>query len=132
VLLVTAAAGYAVFLRPLEQLLVNAGGLILGIWGVRAILLGTGLTVLTLVDLALMSVILFLLVVITARVLWLVEPKSGLRALRTPWRRSARAAPTPAPGTPHDGTRAGREGAAAGAAGGGDPETDTGGGSAAG
>lgn len=100
VLLVTAAAAYAVFLRPLDQLLLNAGGLVLGIWGIRAILLGTGLTVLTLVDLALMSVILFLLVVITARVLWLVEPRSGLHVLRLPWHRPARAAPAAAPGTP--------------------------------
>ena len=118
VLLVTAAAAYAVFLRPLDQLLVNAGALVLGIWGVRAILLGTGLTVLTLVDLALMSVILFLLVMITARVLWLVEPKSGLHMLRVPWHRLAQAGPAAAPGTPapagaatlHDGTRSSREG----------------------
>jgi hypothetical protein len=114
VLLVTAAAAYAVFLRPLEQLLVNAGALVLGIWGVRAILLGTSLTVLTLVDITLMCVILFLLAMITARVLWLVEPKSGLHILRLPWHRPARPGPdTPAPAaaaTPHDGTRSGREG----------------------
>lgn len=117
VLLVTAAAAYAVFLRPLDQLLVNAGGLVLGIWGIRAILLGTGLTVLTLVDLALMSVILFLLVIITARVLWLVEPRSGLHVLRVPWRRSTRSGPpvtdgTPGPAgaaAPHDGASPGRE-----------------------
>ena len=118
VLLVTAAAAYAVFLRPLDQLLINAGGLILGIWGVRAILLGTDLSVLTLVDLVLMSVILFLLVMITARVLWLVEPKSGLRRLRLPWHRSAPPGPVATPGPPAppdattrlDGPRAGRNG----------------------
>jgi hypothetical protein len=110
VLLVTAAAGYAVFLRPLDQLVINAGGLILGIWGVRAILLGAGLTVLTLVDLALMSVILFLLVVITARVLWLVEPRSSLHLLRVPWRGRSQAVPpdtptTASPSRPHDDAR---------------------------
>jgi hypothetical protein len=118
VLLVTAAAAYAVFLRPLDQLVINAGALILGIWGVRAILLGTELTVLTVVDLVLMSVILFLLVMITARVLWLVEPKSSLRLLRLPWHRPAKAGPAATPGTaaptdaapPHDGTRSSREG----------------------
>jgi len=110
VLLVAAAAAYAVFLRPLDQLLVNAGGLVLGIWGIRAILLGAGLTELTLVDLALMSVILFLLVIITARVLWLVQPRSGLHMLRVPlWHRSA---PPPPAGavTPHDGTSSSRAG----------------------
>ncbi|MGD9891446.1 MAG: hypothetical protein AB7R89_31425 [Dehalococcoidia bacterium] len=108
VLLVTAAAAYAVFLRPLDQLVINAGALILGIWGVRAILLGTDLSVLTLVDLALMSVILFLLVMITARVLWLVQPKSGLHRLRLSWRRSAPAGAA----APDDGPRAGHEGGA--------------------
>jgi hypothetical protein len=57
-------------------------------------------------------------VMITARVLWLVEPKSGLHILRLPWHRSAQAGPaaapdTPAPAgaaTPHDGTRSGRGG----------------------
>jgi hypothetical protein len=110
VLLVTAAAAYAVFLRPLDQLVINAGALILGIWGVRAILLGTGLTVLTLVDLVLMSVILFLLVMITARVLWLVEPKSRLRLLRLPWHRPGRSIAAAAPASSHDGTHADRDG----------------------
>jgi hypothetical protein len=110
VLLVTAAAAYAVFLRPLDQLVINAGALILGIWGVRAILLGTELTVLTVVDLVLMSVILFLLVMITARVLWLVEPRSGLRLLRLPWHRPAKARPAAVPDPLHDGIHSGREG----------------------
>jgi hypothetical protein len=38
VLLIAAAAAYAVFLRPLEDLLANSGALVLGVWGVRAIL----------------------------------------------------------------------------------------------
>jgi hypothetical protein len=74
--------------------------------------------VLTLVDLVLMSVILFLLVMITARVLWLVEPKSGLRRLRLPWHRSAPPGPVATPGPPAppdattrlDGPRAGHNG----------------------
>src|SRR5215208_3547641 len=37
VLLVTAAAAFAVFLRPLQELVLSAGGLILGVWGVRSI-----------------------------------------------------------------------------------------------
>jgi hypothetical protein len=83
VLLVTAAAAYAVFLRPLDQLIINAGALILGVWGIRVILLGTSLPGLTAVDLALWTVILFLLVTITVRTLWLLEEGTGWRLLRT-------------------------------------------------
>jgi hypothetical protein len=82
VLLVTAAAAYAVFLRPLDQLIINAGALILGVWGIRVILLGTTLPGLTAVDLSLWTVILFLLVTITVRTLWLLEEGSGWRLLR--------------------------------------------------
>jgi hypothetical protein len=83
VLLVAAAAAYAVFLRPLDQLIINAGALILGVWGIRVILLGTTQPGLTAVDLALWSVILFLLVTITLRTLWLLEEDSGWPLLRT-------------------------------------------------
>jgi hypothetical protein len=93
VLLVTAAAAYAVFLRPLDQLIINAGALVLGVWGIRAILLGSGLTGITAVDLSLSVVILFLLVAMSVRTLWLLEEQSGLRLLR---RRPAR---EPAAGT---------------------------------
>lgn len=83
VLLVTAAAAYAVLLRPLDQLIINSGALILGVWGIRVILLGTTLPGLTAVDLALWSVILFLLLTITVRTLWLLEDDTGWRMLRT-------------------------------------------------
>jgi hypothetical protein len=83
VMLVAAAAAYAVFLRPLDQLIINAGALILGVWGIRVILIGTSLPGLTALDLALWSVILFLLVTITIRTLWLLEEDSGWRVLRT-------------------------------------------------
>ena len=36
VLLVTAAPGFALFLRPLQELVLSARGLILGVWGVAA------------------------------------------------------------------------------------------------
>ena len=74
---------YAVFLRPLDQLIINAGALILGVWGIRVVLFGTTLPGLTAVDLALWSVILFLLLTITVRTLWLLEEDSGWRLLRT-------------------------------------------------
>ena len=38
VLSIAAAAAYSVFLRPLEDLVVSSGALVLGIWGVRAVI----------------------------------------------------------------------------------------------
>jgi hypothetical protein len=69
VLLVSAVAAYAVFMRPFDQLILNAGALVLGVWGIRAILLGTAVPGITAVDLALSMVILFMLVAITVRAL---------------------------------------------------------------
>ena len=39
VLLIAAAAVFATVLRPLQDLIVNVGALVLGIWGIRAILI---------------------------------------------------------------------------------------------
>jgi hypothetical protein len=68
VLLVAAAAAYAVFMRPLQDLVLSSGALVLGVWGVRAILT-PGTAYRTVVDLALSAVILFLLGAITVRAL---------------------------------------------------------------
>src|SRR5512134_1749492 len=38
VVLIAAAAAYSVFLRPLHDLVVNSGALVLGVWGIRSIL----------------------------------------------------------------------------------------------
>jgi len=81
ILLVTAAAAYAVFLRPLDQLIINSGALVLGVWGIRSILLGVALPGITLVDLSLSLVILFLLAAITVRTLWLLDDQSGIMVL---------------------------------------------------
>ncbi len=81
VLLISSAAAYAVFMRPLDQLVLNSGALILGVWGIRSILLGSSLPGLTAVDLALSVVILFLLVAITWRALVYLHALSG-RPLR--------------------------------------------------
>jgi hypothetical protein len=94
ILLVTAAAAYAVFLRPLDQLVINSGALVLGVWGIRSILLGVSLPGITLVDLSLSLVILFLLAAITVRTLWLLEEQSGIRLLR---RRHPAPEPEPPP-----------------------------------
>lgn len=89
VVLVTAAAIYAVFLRPLDQLIINSGALILGVWGVRSILVGTGLPGLTMVDLTLAVVILFLLFTIALRTLWLLEDQSSVQMARRFKRRTS-------------------------------------------
>jgi hypothetical protein len=77
VVLVTAAAAYAVFMRPLDQLVINAGALVLGVWGIRAILLGTSVPGITLVDLALSFVILFLLIAMSLRALHHMQEPTG-------------------------------------------------------
>jgi ABC-type multidrug transport system fused ATPase/permease subunit len=87
VVLIGAASAYAVFLRPLSELIINAGALVLGVWGIRAVLLGTELTFMTGVDLALMGVILFLLTMLTLRTLWGLEARSRVRPLRNVVRR---------------------------------------------
>jgi hypothetical protein len=68
VVLVAAAAAYAVFMRPLNDLVINSGGLVLGVWGIRS-LLSPGTASRTLIDLSLSLVILFLLGAITFRAL---------------------------------------------------------------
>lgn len=82
ILLVSAAAAYAVFMRPLNELVISSGALVLGVWGVRAILLGANLPGFTSVDLALSVVILFLLGAITLRALHFIDKESGIGFLR--------------------------------------------------
>jgi hypothetical protein len=68
VILIAAAAAYAVLMRPLNDLVINSGALVLGVWGIRAILT-PGTAYRTVIDLALSAVILFLLGAITVRAL---------------------------------------------------------------
>ncbi len=78
VLLVSAAAAFAVFMRPLDQLVINSGALVLGVWGIRSILLGTDVPGITAVDLSLSVVILFLLAAITVRAALYLQRRSGI------------------------------------------------------
>ena len=73
VILVAAAAVYTVFLRPLHDLVVNVGALVLGVWGIRSILTPSDILYITAVDLSLSMVIIFLLGAITIRALMLVR-----------------------------------------------------------
>ena len=78
VLLIAAAAAYSVFLRPLPDLVVNSGALVLGVWGIRAILTPSNLYYITAVDLALSTVIIFMLGALTVRALLFVHDEAQL------------------------------------------------------
>jgi hypothetical protein len=82
VLSIAAAAAYSVFLRPLQDIVVSSGALVLGVWGVRAVIVPITLHFQTAVDLALSIVILFLLGGISVKALILVHDRGGLRVLR--------------------------------------------------
>jgi hypothetical protein len=53
VVLIAAAAAYAVFLRPLHDLILSTGGLVLGVWGIRSVLVPSNIGGRTGVDVAL-------------------------------------------------------------------------------
>jgi len=84
VVLIAAAAAYAVFMRPLHDLVINSGALVLGVWGIRAILT-PGTAYRTIVDLALSAVILFLLGAITVRALQFCYARGEIPLL--PWQK---------------------------------------------
>jgi hypothetical protein len=98
VLLVAAAAAYAVFMRPLNDLVINSGGLVLGVWGIRSIL-SPGTASRTLVDLSLSMVILFLLSAITFRALQFLYERGEFR--RPPPAAPEGGPPAPSPPSSH-------------------------------
>jgi hypothetical protein len=81
VLLIASAAAYSVFLRPLPDLVVNSGALVLGVWGIRGILTPSNLYYITAVDLALSMVIIFMLGALTIRALLFVHDEAQLGLL---------------------------------------------------
>lgn len=82
VLLIGVAAAYAVFMRPLNELVNSVGALILGVWGIRAILVGgSTLPGTTALDLSLFVVIVFLLGAITVRMVHYLAGRSELHLL---------------------------------------------------
>ena len=81
VVLIAAAAAYSVFLRPLHDLVVNAGALVLGVWGIRSILIPSNISYITAVDLALSMVIIFVLGALTIRALVFVHDAAQLGLL---------------------------------------------------
>jgi hypothetical protein len=67
VLFVTIAALYGVVFRPFDQIVLTVGGIVLGVWGVRSLLVGSYPADSTAVDLVLSAVILMLLFIIAVR-----------------------------------------------------------------
>ncbi|MFM8592886.1 MAG: hypothetical protein ACKOCK_00635 [Chloroflexota bacterium] len=67
VLLITTSGFFALFMRALPDLLLGIGGIILGIWGVRNVVVQGNLPDITLIDSILSIVILLLLLVVAIR-----------------------------------------------------------------
>jgi len=80
--LIGAVAIFAVLISPLDGLVVNTGALVLGVWSVRAMLLGTEAAGSTLVDLALAVVMLVSLLIVSLRVLLYWETQSRIPHIR--------------------------------------------------
>jgi len=68
-------------MRPLHDLVINSGALVLGVWGIRS-LLTPGTASRTLIDLSLSLVILFLLGAITFRALQFLYVRGGFARRR--------------------------------------------------
>jgi hypothetical protein len=81
VLLIAASAVFALSLKDLEDLLLGIGGIILGVWGVRSVVVQTELSDLTWVDIALAVVILVLLLALAVRAARHYYRLSGFRGL---------------------------------------------------
>jgi len=82
VVLIAGAAAYSVFLRPLPDLVINSGALVLGVWGIRGILTPSSISYMTAVDLALSLVIIFVLGALTIRALMFVHDEAQMSVFR--------------------------------------------------
>jgi hypothetical protein len=79
VMLISASAIFALGLRTLHELVLGIGGIILGIWGVRSVVVQTELPDVTLIDLILAFVMLVLLLALSIRAARYFYVQSGLR-----------------------------------------------------
>jgi hypothetical protein len=77
VVLISVSGIYALGLRTLHELVLGIGGIILGIWGIRSIVVQSELPDVTLIDIALGFVILLLLVGLSVRAARYFYLKSG-------------------------------------------------------
>ena len=88
VLLIGVSAIMAVAMRSMTDLIVGIGSLILGIWGVRSVLVPSSLSVVTSIDLALSVIILFVLLGLSMRSALHFRRQSELPPVT--WRRRSR------------------------------------------
>ena len=79
VILISASAIFALGLRTLHELVLGIGGIILGIWGVRSVVVQTELPDVTLIDVILAFVMLVLLLALSVRAARFFYVQSGLR-----------------------------------------------------
>ena len=84
VLLIAASGFFALFMRPIHDLFLGIGGVILGVWGVRSVIVQGNLPYVTAIDLALSAVILFLLLALAIRAVIYFHQHSDLHL---PWTR---------------------------------------------
>ena len=82
VLLIGISGLLALFTRSINDLLLGIGGLILGVWGVRSVMVPQPLPTLSVVDISLSSVILLLLIGLAIRVAIYFHHKSELHLLQ--------------------------------------------------
>jgi hypothetical protein len=81
-ILIGAAAAFAVFFRPFDQIILGAGGLILGVYGVRALILGDLPRDVAALDVYLSCVALFLLFTIAIRAVSYMHASTGWKVPR--------------------------------------------------
>ncbi len=79
ILLIVISAIYGVIFRPFNQIIPTVGGLVLGIWGVRSLLVGSYPPDSTGVDLVLETAILLVLLVVGVRSIHYMWPNAHLR-----------------------------------------------------
>jgi len=77
-LLIVLAAAYGVLFRPFTQIIPTVGGLVLGVWGVRSLLVGSYPPDSTGVDLVLEASILLLLLAVGVRAVFFMWPRTHL------------------------------------------------------
>jgi hypothetical protein len=82
VILISASGIFALGLRSLHELVLGIGGIILGIWGVRSVVVQTELPDVTLIDLILAFVMLVLLLALSVRAARYFFVQSGLKVRR--------------------------------------------------
>jgi hypothetical protein len=82
-LLIVLAAAYGVLIRPFTQIIPTVGGLVLGVWGIRSLLVGSYPPDSTGVDLVLETAILLLLFAVAVRAVSFMRSRSLLGRGRT-------------------------------------------------